>query len=100
MIRSCGDEEEITSLECFALTFVKQYAPTPEDDEVDLVLCVRGLLVRGQRPREVNVEATAPQKIDRPLPVRTWDARLSLCEVDYAAAVWLAHAHLLVLPNP
>jgi len=41
MIRSCGDEEEITSLECFALTFVKQYAPTPDDD-VDLVLYVRG----------------------------------------------------------
>jgi len=58
MVRSCGHEEEITSLECFALAFVKQYAPTPDDD-VDLVLCVRGLLVGEPRPGEVNVEATA-----------------------------------------
>ena len=62
MLRSGGDEEKITSLERFALAFVNQDSPAP-DDYVDLVLCMRCLLVRRQRPRQVNVKATAAQKI-------------------------------------
>src|SRR5437867_1582049 len=71
----------------------------PPEDDVDLVLCVGRLLVGRQRPGELYVETTVPQKAYRPLSAGTRDARLSLCEVDYAAVVWFAHAQLLVLPN-
>src|SRR5206468_12751964 len=95
---SGGDEEAIAGLECLALAVVKQDASAAEDD-VDLVLCVGRLLVGRQRPGELYVETTVPQKAYRPLSAGTRDARLSLCEVDYAAVVWFAHTQLLVLPN-
>jgi hypothetical protein len=65
---------------------------------VDLVLCVRCLLVRDHRVGELYVKGAAPEKADGVFTGGTRDTRLSLGKTDHTATVWLDHASLLVPP--
>jgi len=54
MLGPCGHEQKIARLERVPLAVVKQDAPAADDD-VDLVLRMRRLLVRGRREGELHV---------------------------------------------
>jgi hypothetical protein len=65
------------------------------NDEVDLVLCMRRLLVWAQREAKGYVKSATLQDHDGTLARGAWDARLSVGETDNTATIWLAHASLL-----
>jgi hypothetical protein len=98
MLGSGGHEQKVAWLEWVPLAIVKQN-PSAANDNVNLVLCVRRLLIRTGGRREFYFEGAAPQKADRALALGARNAHLTFRETDHAAAFRIGHASLLVLPD-
>src|SRR5262249_7707159 len=95
MVGPGGHEKEVAGLEGVPLAIVKQDA-TAANDDVDLVLCVRRLLIRARRRPEDDVEGAAAQNTDGALAGR--DPRLGLGKADHTATTGRGHDLLLVSP--
>ena len=100
MLGSRGHEHKVAWLEWVPLAVVKQEASAANDD-INLVLCVRGLLVWRHGERELYVKGAALQEADGVFARRTRDSRLSLGETNHLTAIWFAHQtirYIRVLP--
>src|SRR5580692_9374930 len=91
MLDPRSDEQEVARLEPVSLAVVNEYS-SAANDEVNLVLCMRRLLVRAQGEAKGYVESAALQDHDGALALGARDTRLSLGKTDNAATTWLAHA--------
>jgi hypothetical protein len=99
MLGSRSHEQKVACLEWVPLAIVKEDT-SAADDDVDLVLCVRNLLVRGHREGEFYIKGAALQKADGVLARGARDTRLSLSNTDHTATIWLTHASFLVTARP
>jgi len=98
MLDSRCYEQQVARLEGMPLAVVKEDAAAADDD-VELVLGVRRLLIRGYRKRELYVQGTALQKAERVFARGTWDPRLRLSKMNHMATIRLTHVSLLMPPN-
>jgi hypothetical protein len=98
MLGTRGHEQEVAGFEPIPLSVVNEHS-SAANDEVNLVLCVRRLLARGQRETKGYVKSATLQDHDGALARGARDTRLSLGKTDNTATIWPAHASLLVPSN-
>ena len=98
MLGSGSDEQEVARLERFPLAIVNENTTTANDD-VDLILPVRCLLVRRHRERELYVKGATLQNEHRALAGGTRDTLLSIGKANHTATVCLIHVLLSVPLN-
>jgi hypothetical protein len=84
--------EKVARFEAGARAVVKENT-SASDDDVNLVLFVRGLLVGEHGEGELDVEGTSLQNTDGVLAGRARNEGLSLRQTDHAATISIAHAH-------
>jgi hypothetical protein len=94
MLGPRSHEQEVACLEPIPLAVVNEYSSTA-NDEVNLALCMRRLLVWAQREAKGYVKSATLQDHDGALAHGARDTLLSLSKTDNAATTWLAHAALL-----
>jgi hypothetical protein len=95
VLGSSSDEHNVAGLECISLALVPQDSSAAHD-KVDLVLCMRSLLVRRHRERELEGEAAALQDTDGVLTGGTRYTCLHVRQMDHKTTIWITHAALLV----
>jgi hypothetical protein len=95
MLGRRSHEQDVARLERIPLAVVNEHPPAA-NDEVNLVLRVRRLLARAQREGKGYVKWATPQDHDGVLTRGSRDTRSSLGKADNTAAIWGAHASLLV----
>jgi hypothetical protein len=78
VLYSRSHEQEVTGFKRILLPVVQEDAPAPNND-VDLVLDVRSLLVWRDGARELHVARAALQYKRRALTRRAWNGCLDLC---------------------
>src|SRR3569623_1539263 len=97
-----GDEQQVAGCEWSAFVPVDEHA-LAADHCVELILFVRGLLVRRPRDRKPNIERAAVEHWHRPLAFGRGDAGFRIGEADHAATGIGVHgdlrAYRTVLPR-
>lgn len=96
VLRSSGHEQEVTSLEGVSLAVVNQDA-SAADDDLDLVPCVRSLLVRRHGEGKLHAYVAPLQEAYGMFAGWTRDTRSSVGKMDHAATFFHRHTFSLLL---
>ena len=98
MLDAGSYEQDVARIEPVPFVIVDENATTANDD-IEFVLFVWRLLVRGNGDGEFDIECAALKNQDCALARGTRNARLSLDEADHTAAISRVHRSLPALSN-
>jgi hypothetical protein len=98
MLDAGGYEQDVARIEPVPFVIVDENATTANDD-IELVLFMWRLLVRGNGDGEFDIECAALKNQDCALARGTRNAHLSLDEADHTAAISRVHRSLPALSN-
>ena len=93
-----GHNQDIARLKRISPTTVDENSPATNND-VDLVLHVRPLPIRGHGHREPYVQSATLQNEDSSFTGGTGDSRLCLSKIDHTATIRWFHGAVSVPPN-